>query len=330
MLSEDIFLKIVSRAVKAPSGHNTQPWLFSKEAETICIEPDFNRSLPVADPAHRELFISLGCAAETAMIAAGFFGYYPEIKLDFTGNQYKIKIALQKDENLAVPELFAFINYRQTTRNLYESTQIQEAGLLDLKQSVTDPGIGLRLYTGEEEIGKFIPRISEANAIQMSDPGFKKELIHWMRFSQTEAMSKGDGLYTACSGVPAMGRAAGSFVIRNFVNAKSEEKRLLKQLKNTAALALFTTKSDSPEDWVKTGINFQRFALTATKLNLSHSYLNLPCQVQVVRNKMMLEPELEGGYPQLLIRLGYSEKMQYAFRRRVYQVITEEKAEKNR
>ena len=60
---------LVSKAVKAPSGHNTQPWRFRQKESTVEIHPDFNRRLPVVDPHDRELFVSLGCAAETRKLS---------------------------------------------------------------------------------------------------------------------------------------------------------------------------------------------------------------------------------------------------------------------
>lgn len=77
MISHELFLKIVRSAKKSLSGHNTQPWLFAKTENGICIKPDFKSELPVAVPLHRELFISLGCATGTAKIAARFYGYIP-------------------------------------------------------------------------------------------------------------------------------------------------------------------------------------------------------------------------------------------------------------
>ena len=165
-----------------------------------------------------------------------------------------------------------------------------------------------------------MPYIIEVNTIQMSNPNFKNELIHWIRFSEREAMQKGDGLFTACIGLPSMGRMLGSFVLKNFVTAKSEEKRLRKQVHKTSSVAMFTTQNNNFLDWVKTGIAFQRFALTCTKMGLSHSHINLPCQINQVRDKMINEMGLT-GYPQLLIRLGYSQKMSFSFRRRFKNVI---------
>lgn len=319
MIPDDIFLKIVRSAVKAPSGHNTQPWLFAREEDGISIAPDYSRSLPIADPDHRELFISLGCAAETAKIAARFYGYNAELHPDLLENQNKIKIILSKNDHPEQPELFPFINVRQTTRNLYSDRLISDEALGNFKQIDLEHGVDVAFFAGQEKIQSIQPYIILANSIQMNNPDFRNELIQWMRFSEKEAMQSGDGLFTACSGIPSMGRRIGSFVIRNFVTTKSEEKRLLEQMSSTPLLAIFTSQNNAYADWVKIGMVFQRFALVATRLGLCHSYLNLPCQIPKVRDKMMTELGLD-GFPQLIIRLGYSKNMQYSFRRRIHDV----------
>ena len=320
MIPEEIFLKIVRRAVQSPSGHNTQPWLFAKEEDSICIIPDFSRSLPVADPENRELYISLGCAAETTIIAARFYGYNAELCIDSLENRSTIKIILSKNDNLEQPELFSYIGSRQTTRNLHYNKPASHDDLIMLTQMDSEPGCDIRFYFGQEKINSLVPYIIEANAIQMNNPGFKNELKLWMRFSEKEAMQKGDGLYTPCIGMPTLGRFLGNFVLKNFVTAKSEEKRLLKQLDNNALLVMFATTNSTVINWVRIGMVFQRFALIANKLGLTQSFINPPCQVTQVRDTMMKDLGLV-EFPQLIIRLGYSKKMHYSFRRRVNDVI---------
>ncbi len=321
MLPDDIFLKIVRSAVKAPSGHNSQPWLFAKEDDGICIKPDFSRTLPVADPGHRELFISLGCVAETAMIAAAFYGYRPALQINTLNPDGSIKILLQKDATIEQPALFSYLTARQTTRNLYDKKVIPAEDLMSLKQATSESGVGVRFFSGASELRRFSPYIAEANAIQMSNPSFKSELIGWIRFSEKEAKQKGDGLFSACIGFPSVRRMLGCFVLKNIVTAKSGEKRLLKQLEATSVLALFTSQSINKEYWIKTGMVFQRFGLTATMLNLNYSHLNSPCQVSEIGKKMINELGLHSEFPQLIIRLGYSKKMPFAFRRNVYHSI---------
>lgn len=321
MIPDEVFMKIVRTAIKAPSSHNTQPWLFAKTEDGIYIQPDLSRALPVADPAHRELYISLGCAAETAMIAARFYSYHPKLQTDISNNNSSIKIALSKSDTIEQPELFSYITTRQTTRNLFNKNAISGHDLEALKASVARAGIPILFYAGQHEIEEFAPFITNANTIQLNNPEFKKELIQWMRFSEKEAMKKGDGLYTACSGIPSMGRFLGSFVLQNFVNAKSETKRLLKQLENSAAVVLFSSAGDNASDWINTGIAFQRFALTATKLGIYYSFLNSPCQTDVIREKMISGLGLGSLIPQLIVRIGYSVKMPYSYRRNIYQHV---------
>ena len=74
-ISSANFEFLVAQAVKAPSGHNTQPWKFRQNESAVEIYPDFDRRLPVVDPDDRELFVSLGCATENLCLAAQTKGY---------------------------------------------------------------------------------------------------------------------------------------------------------------------------------------------------------------------------------------------------------------
>ena len=79
------YLFMIEQAVKAPSGHNTQPWLFRLNENEIQILPNFDKSLPAVDPDNRELFISLGCAAENLCIAASQKGYDTDLNISEEG-----------------------------------------------------------------------------------------------------------------------------------------------------------------------------------------------------------------------------------------------------
>ncbi len=315
--TNETFLRIVRHAIKAPSSHNTQPWHFFREEDGILIKPDLSKSLPATDPDNRELYISLGCAVETTIITAGFYGYESVVKINDTDPESSVKIMMQKSEGAFNAELFSHINKRQTTRNLYSQQKIAENDIAAIQGLRCEDGVQIQVFTTNDDIERFAPLITKANAIQMSNPQYGKELIQWMRFSRKEAMQKGDGLYTSCIGVPSTGRTLGSFVLKYFYPAESENKRLIKQLKHSSAIALFSSEKNDVEHWIKTGMTFQRFALTIQKMGLNLSYLNTPCQIESTRKSLMSEFNLLEKEPQLLIRLGYSEKMPYSFRRNI-------------
>ena len=78
---EDDYMFMIEQAVKAPSGHNTQPWIFEVGEDGITLRPDMSKSLPIVDADNREMFVSLGCALENLVIAASVRGYGFDIKV---------------------------------------------------------------------------------------------------------------------------------------------------------------------------------------------------------------------------------------------------------
>jgi hypothetical protein len=59
---------------RAPSAHNTQPWLLSYAADEVRIGVDPARSLPVSDPTGRDLELGLGAFVESCLVVAADAG----------------------------------------------------------------------------------------------------------------------------------------------------------------------------------------------------------------------------------------------------------------
>ncbi len=77
---------LLKYAVLAPSGHNTQPWLFRPtEKDDLYLIADRTRALPVVDPHDRELIISCGAALD---------------HLDATQSQTAVEQGLSYDERI--------------------------------------------------------------------------------------------------------------------------------------------------------------------------------------------------------------------------------------
>jgi hypothetical protein len=71
----------VAAATAAPSVHNTQPWLFRPGSETVHVYADARRQLPIADPAGREMHISIGAAVFNLRVAIAALGWQPRVTL---------------------------------------------------------------------------------------------------------------------------------------------------------------------------------------------------------------------------------------------------------
>lgn len=319
-MKKDDFEFIVEYALKAPSGHNTQPWKFENTRDGIIIHPDFSRALPVVDSENYELYISLGCALENLLIAASQKRY--QYTLHYPNSEKgRIKVELKNNENIPADELFDYILNRQVTKSRYYNQTVSEFDLQKLKSCFNLDGVSVLILDGKRNFENIIPLIIEANNLQFSNMNFVNELVTWIRFSKSEAEKTKDGIWSATMGMPGLGRILGSLIMKNFVTAKSEAKRLTDFLNHTQGLAIFISDQNNSASWVKTGQAFQRLALTATSLGISHAHLNMPCEELEVRKKLAKELNLENNHPLLLIRYGYAEKMPYSFRRPFNEVL---------
>ena len=313
---------LVEYAIKAPSGHNTQPWKFEKTEKGIVIHPDFKRALPVVDVENYELYISLGCALENLLIAAKQKGY--KFNVQYPDNSVSsILIELTKDETgKVIPDiLFNEISKRQVTKRKYNNKPLSDDVLKQLGTCFNFEGISLLILDSKKNFEKIIPLIIEANNLQFNNRDFLNELVHWIRFSKSEAEKKKDGIWSATMGMPGLGRLFGSFVMKNFVTANSEGKRLIDLLEHSQGLVIFISDTYNAQAWVKTGQAFQLFGLTATHLGVSHAHLNMPCEEMAVRLKLVKELGIQNKYPLLLIRYGYADRMPYSYRRNFDEVI---------
>lgn len=320
-MEKDDFQFLVEHAIKAPSGHNTQPWIFEQIKDGIVIRPDYTRALPVVDFENYELYIGLGCALENLLIAASQISYRYSIKYPGSAHDYiGVQLIKRENEQITKDALFNYIAARQVTKSRYSGHGVPKEDLQKLESCFNTDGVSVLILDGKENIEKVMPFIVEANNLQFNDTKFVNELVRWIRFSKREAEKTRDGIWSATMGMPGVGRILGSLIMKKMATAKSETRRLVDLLDHTQGLAVFLSDENNPAAWVKTGRAFQRFGLTAAQLGIGHAHLNMPCEVMEVRKKLTKELDVTNKHPLLLIRYGYAEKMPYSFRRPVNDV----------
>jgi hypothetical protein len=70
---------VLRAAGRAPSLHNSQPWLFRVTDDVIELHADPDRRLPATDPQDRELRLACGAALFNLRIAVHGFGVRPRV-----------------------------------------------------------------------------------------------------------------------------------------------------------------------------------------------------------------------------------------------------------
>jgi len=204
------FVEIIKYAVKAPSGHNTQPWKFKINENSVHILPNFTDTLPAVDGDKREFYISIGCAVENFCIAAQHFGYDYQI---VSQNQDGILINLKKTETKTDNSLFYQIEKRQTNRSVYQSKIIPKETINMLQNIDLYGNTKKYIVKIDSPLGDSLTHyIMQGNEIQMNDVAFKNEVKLWLRFNNAEIKRMNNGLTYKTMGYPASPRFLGLMI----------------------------------------------------------------------------------------------------------------------
>lgn len=308
------FAFMVEQAIKAPSGHNTQPWLFALRENSISIYPDRTKALPVVDPNNRELFVSLGCATENLCISATHKCYDPIVQIDPANSEIRVTLA-RKEHCIATP-LFSQIASRQTNRSVYNAKLISEDKIESLRSLPRDPNVAIRFFArGSSEFNKIATLIYEGNRIQMKDSAFRAELKQWMRYNKHHQDATHDGLSYAVFGAPNLPKWLVRPIMSHMLNARTQNQSDKKKIESSSHFVLFTTKHDDIYDWVNLGRTLERFHLRTTEMGLAHAYMNQPNEIPELEELLTNELRLDDEYPTILLRIGYAPRMPYSLRR---------------
>lgn len=310
---------LVRYATLAPSSHNTQCWRFRAEPTAVRIEPDLSRRCPVVDPDDHHLFVSLGCAAENLAQAAAAHGLSATGTFDASGAGHYAMSLLPSPPRRS--PLFEAIPERQCTRGDYDRRSLSAAELDLLREAGSGAGVRVLLLTARQMMEKALEYVVAGNTVQMNDQAFVRELMQWIRFSQAEAVTAGDGLFSGASGNPSVPRWMGRALMRTFFTVESENDRYARQLRSAAGLAVFVGQRADPAHWVEVGRCYERFALQATVLGVRNAFVNQPIEVPALRAQFAAWLGVPQQRPDLVVRFGRGPRMPSSLRRPVDQVL---------
>lgn len=288
---------MIGRAVLAPSSHNTQPWFFRLSEAAIDLCADRTRALPANDPEDRELVISCGSALMNLRIAASSEGFGVQVRFLPKPEEPDIlaRVSLSKQSNASSEDalLAAFIETRRTYRKRFAPREVSASALEQLIDAAKREGARLIPLLSEEVRHQVADLIALGDAAQWANSSWRRELAAWMH-----PRRRGDGLTIPALAVPVAQLIVRTFDMGDGVGAKDRQ-----LAEDSPLLAVLSTDSDHPRDWLLAGQALQRILLIGCKQGLQASYLNQPVQVASLRPK--LQNLVGAGYPQILLRLGY-------------------------
>jgi hypothetical protein len=318
---------LVRYAILAPSGHNTQPWLFRVRGGQLDLLADRTRALPVVDPHDRALVISCGAALANLLVAAKHFGLELAVESlpDAADHDLLARVTIAGRVVRSTPEeeqLFEAIPRRRTNRRRYEPEMPAADVLSAAAQRCEKEGSSARWISDPAEKHRIALLIAEGDRAQMADPRFRRELASWVHARRSVSR---DGLSGYAMGMPDMLSAIGALIIRTFDMGKGQAAKDQALAEGSPVLAALTTAQDTPADWLAAGRGMQMLLLTLTGAGLSASYLNQPIEVESLRPALAEAIGAGGGkgYPQILLRVGRGPALEPSMRRDPGDVIVE-------
>ncbi|MCW8828173.1 MAG: nitroreductase [Gammaproteobacteria bacterium] len=289
---------LLKYAVLAPSSHNTQPWRFQINNNTVSLYADRTRALPANDPDDRELTISCGCALMNLRVAAAHEGLDMtcEIVPDHNDEDLLAVASFHETESpsLGETELFQSIEARRTYRKRFAPREVTDSILLALIEAATEEGAWLQVIESESIRQSIAAIVSEGDLLQWSNPSWRRELAAWIH-----PRHRGDGLT-----VPGIVAPIAHIVVRTFDLGKGVGAKDKQLVDESSVIAVLGTEGDSVIDWLGAGQALERILLKAQANGLQASFLNQPIQVASLRPKLQ---SLLGrtGFAQILLRLGF-------------------------
>ncbi len=211
-------MSVVAAGVLAASPHNSQPWQFQINDESIDLEIDPRRDLGPVDPYRRQMWIGAGCAIENMVSAGEGLGRAVRVTAapDPGHDTLAARLEIGLPANPPRPALMTAISNRHTNRGRYHRDRALERSLLDeLTSKSRDPDVRVDLFArGEPRGRRFEAGIIEATRSLIAQPEFMRASDAWFRNTPREESHHRDGPSLRCSGAPAWKRALGMLAPR--------------------------------------------------------------------------------------------------------------------
>jgi nitroreductase len=330
MLDADQWAQVVAQAVRAPSIHNTQPWLFAATGDRLEVRLDPARALAVIDPNRRQQVVSCGAAVHFAVVALAALGVAAEAELapDPADPDHLATVRVTGSREVAESDrqLAEAIARRHTDRTPFLDRPVPP-GLVDqLQADVGRDGVWLKPVSREDEEAATVFLLDQVEQLEQRDPGYLAELHAWTRTDPAAP----DGVPVAALPEGDRSQRPSNWLVRDFLadpaaapaSAPAASADDAPPAVERPAVLLLGTMTDDRSGWLQAGVALGRLLLQVTAAGLAASPLTQALDQAWARNRLSHRLSLV-GYPQMMLRIGHpAGEAMASGRRPVAEVLT--------
>jgi nitroreductase len=289
----------LTMAIRAPSVHNTQPWLWRVAENSVHLYSNPSLQLPSTDPDCRDLMISCGIALNHCAVAFAAVGWLAKAHR-FPDPAHSSHLAAIELEPYPATEvdiaLAAAILRRRSDRRRYSARLVSAADVSLMGARAARAGVMLR---NVESLTRLSELVSEAAYRHASSYEYLSELSIW------------SGRYASQAGVPARSAArldpATAIPRRAFAGPALTEPPGTAAADDNAVVLALGTRDDDDVARLRAGEATSTVLLTATALGLASCPITEPLEVKEVRDEVAADVFGTSGYPQMLLRIGWAQ-----------------------
>ncbi|MCV7321687.1 Acg family FMN-binding oxidoreductase [Mycolicibacterium confluentis] len=295
---EATVLAALALAQRAPSVHNTQPWLWRLGDEGVHLYADSTHHLPHIDPQRRDLILSCGAALQHFTVALAALGWQAHVhRMPNSANpdhlaSIEISASTASEQDIA---LAAAIPRRRTDRRLYSSWPVPAGDIALMSSRAARSGVMLRRVAAPERLATVILEAMHRHA---DDTEYLIELSQW------------SGRYGALAGVPARNTPPAAphstLPARAFANPVLPQPEGAAPETDAGVVLALGTATDDPLAVLRAGEATGVVLLTATALGLSSCPITEPLEIAETRELVRTTVLDRDCIPQMLLRVGWA------------------------
>ncbi|MGW1555622.1 Acg family FMN-binding oxidoreductase [Streptomyces sp. NPDC002144] len=310
--------KLVSAAVAAPSVHNTQPWRFRLDPDTVTLEIRAapHRTLRHADPAGRALHVSVGCAVFNLRLAVAHFGWEPVTRLLPRPGEPDLLATVRlagAARSTAPPQLYEAVWHRHSSRFPYSDRPLPTALLTELTEAAHAEGAQLGV-PGPADVDRVLRLTREGELRNTADADRSAESRQWVREPDHTAL-----------GIPPTAVGPQDYheriPMRDFGAHRHPSVLPARPFEKRPSLAVLSTTHDRRTDWLRAGQALERVLLVATAHGVRASLLHQAVEWPDLREQLTSSPDERRANAQMVLRLGYGPEGPPSPRRAVWRAL---------
>jgi hypothetical protein len=311
--------EVLARSLmSAPSVHNLQPWVLNLAPGELEVRERTDLRLPRHDPLGRDRAASCGAAVANLEIAVRTLGRAAAVEFlpDRARPDVVARIAAAGASAPTGADLHRYgaIARRASHRAPFENAPVPAVAMRRIGELGAAPGVEARPVHPGREIAVVARLLHFAAEHFKADSGYQRELSLWT-IRDERAHRHGVGL-------PASRVPPGSVPWAGLIRRATElpETAEIEARLAAESLLVFVTADDTRLDHVRAGYAMERAWLTAVDLGLAAAVLTQPLHLDPVRAALREDLTLS-GFPQILMRVGYSGEPDAAGPRRAVEEV---------